>query len=132
MQSALVACPSHLGAKCLQVAKQRCDLGQIPNLSGPQTANKGWILPFQCSRPPHTSSQALADPSPTLEVGHVLGVGVVPGEEGVMAEAAKAVGARVWGLGGPQCLSDHLQIHDPWDHQFFLWPVVLVASWPVP
>lgn len=32
-------------------------------------------------------------PGPTLDVGHLMGVGVVPGEEGVVAEAAKAVGA---------------------------------------
>lgn len=82
--------------------------------------------------PVPTSGQALACPSPTLDVGHVLGMGVVPGEEGVMAEVAKAVGTGSLGLGGPQCLSDQLEIHNPWDHQFFLWPAVRVAPWPAP
>ena len=55
----------------------------------------------------------------------------MPGEERVVAEAAEAVGTRGLGLGGPQCLLDHLEIHNPWDQQFFLWPVGLVAPWPV-
>lgn len=81
---------------------------------------------------PLVTGQALAYPSPTLDVGHTLGVGVVPGEEGVMTEAAEAVGTRGLGLGGLQFLSDHLEIHDPWDLQFFLWSIILVVSWPVP
>lgn len=55
----------------------------------------------------------------------------MPGEEGVVAEVAEAVGAKDLGLGGPQCLLDHLEIHDPWDQRFFLWLVGLVASWAV-
>lgn len=57
---------------------------------------------------------------------------MVPGEEGVVAEAAKAIGGGGLGLWGPQCLSVQLKIHDPWDHQFFLRPVVPLAPWPVP
>lgn len=72
----------------------------------------------------------MAYPSPTLDVGHMLGLGVVPGEEGVVAEATKAVGTGSLGLGCPHCLSDQLEIHDPWDHRFFLWPAVPVAPWP--
>lgn len=55
----------------------------------------------------------------------------MPGEEGVVAEAAEAVGARGLGLGGPQFLSGRLEIHSPWDLQFFLWPIDSMASWPV-
>lgn len=69
---------------------------------------------------------------PTLDVGHVLGVGVVSGEEGVVAEPAKAVGTRGLRLGGPQCLLDQLDIRDPWDQQFFPWTAVPVAPWPAP
>lgn len=59
----------------------------------------------------------------------MLGLGVVPGEEGVVAEATEAVGTGGLGLGRPHCLSDQLEIHNPWDHQFFLWPAVPVAPW---
>ena len=62
----------------------------------------------------------------------MLWVGVVPGEEGVVAEAAKAVGPWALGLGGPQRRLDQLEIHDPWDHQFFPWSAVPVAPWAVP
>lgn len=91
-----------------------------------------WFLPFQFSRPlPTPTCPAPAYPSHTLDVGHVLGVRMVPGEEGMVAETAEAVGTWGLGLGGPQCLSDQLKIHDPWDHQLSLWPAVPVASWPV-
>lgn len=93
-------------------------------------AKSGWVLPFQ--RPPNPHRQALAYPSPTLDVGHVLGLGVVPGEEGVVAEATEAVGTGGVGLGCPHCLSDQLEIHNPWDHQFFLWPAVPMAPWLAP
>lgn len=60
-----------------------------------------------------------------------MGVRVMPGEKGVVAEAAEAIGARNFGLDGPQFLVDHLEIHDPWDHRSSLWPFDPLASWLV-
>jgi hypothetical protein len=62
----------------------------------------------------------------------MLGMGVVPGEEGMVAEAAKVVvGSRHLGLGSHQCLSNQLKIHNAWGHQFFLCSTIPMDSWLV-
>lgn len=114
------------------MAKQLSDPDQTPSSLGlsPGTGAGSFLSSFQGG--PTASSRAPTYPGPTLDVGHALWLRVVSGEEGVVAEAAKAVGPRGLGLGGPQCCFDQLEIHDPWDHQFFLCPAVPVAPWPVP
>lgn len=135
MQSALTACPPSQILAWLSACKWPSSpviLTKSPFSLGLclKTRNGSSLSNFQHC--PRATGQAVVYSSPTLDVGHTLGVGVVPREEGVMTEAAKAVGARGLGLGGLQFLSDHLEIHDPWDLQFFLWSIVLVVSWPVP
>lgn len=58
-------------------------------------------------------------------------LGVVPGEEGMVAEASKAIGTWCLGLIGLQLLLDHLKIHNAWDHRLFLEPNIPVALWKV-
>lgn len=69
----------------------------------------------------------------TLDMSHSLCLWVVPREEGMMAEASKAVGAGCWlrclGLCGLQVLMDQLEIHNAWDHRLFLEPNIPVAPW---
>lgn len=64
---------------------------------------------------------------PTLDVRHTLWLGVVSREEGMVAEASKAIGAGRLGLGDLQLLLDQLKIHDAWDHRLFLEPSIPVA-----
>lgn len=67
----------------------------------------------------------------TLDVRHSLWLGVVPGEEGVVAEASKAVGTWCLGLRSLHFLLDQLEIHNAWNHRLFLEPGIPVAPWKV-
>lgn len=58
---------------------------------------------------------------------HTLWLGVVPGEEGVVAKASEAISTWCLGLRGLQLLLDQLEIHNAWDHRLFLESHIPVA-----